>query len=84
MTTNRTSEAVEYYLADFSPDGIEQTTSCPKNELWAIAEKYKRMEEALRDITEMAFSEQERYPILGWYRREADKALDFDPLPPQS
>ena len=64
MSTNKTSEAV---------DRIESDVNLIERK--AIAEKYKRMEEALQEYA--------KYDVgSGDIAREAREALAFDPLSP--
>lgn len=67
MTTNKTSEAVDRLL------NADVYDSFPTEEMNAICEKYKRMEETLLTIENIYEENETAY-------KEAKDALSFDPL----
>ena len=73
MTTNRTSQAVAMAWRLFENGAEAQWDS---EQTQAISQKYKRMEEALEKIWDMANRKSHPLSIM----KESTKALSFDPL----
>ncbi len=73
MITNRTSEAVAQTM-NWASKGI---TSFDRHEIFAICEKYKRMEEALKILS---ISDAGKRGVSIPMRNIVEKALSFDPL----
>lgn len=78
MIPNRTSQALDYYFSDFHRDGERQQVACPKNELWAIADKYRNFEAFIELLRQNA-----DYHEDGCARATKeilDEILAYDPL----
>jgi hypothetical protein len=83
MTTNQTSQAVEEVVKitkeELKYHGHAEYEVEFRQKLLAIAEKYKRMEEALKILS---MSDAAKREVSFQMRDLAEKALDFDPLKP--
>ena len=82
--SNKTSEAVEKELLGYVyQDTFDETTLLQRMSAWAIAQKYKRMEEALEYGVKHKESELKFCGEKTWlenWEHVANKALSFDPL----
>ena len=77
MTTNRTSQAVE----KIAKSKARYVVSVWRTNAKAIAEKYKRMEEALKECDRVIVLTTRDPMYLHEQMRHVREALSFDPLP---